>query len=152
MPVTSKDPRAYYNRTTGTSGMAGTPGVSGFVSITEGLQVSYEEIPGKSLLGELYDNYDFMTAYEREFSNQSNIMDTVSRITSKVNDSYPDGAKGNVGKVKNEVVSIKRQTSMKSTNLKGSSIKNETIQTLKTDLLHTFPVSAFTSIYKKIRK
>jgi hypothetical protein len=79
-------------------------------------------------------------------------MDKVSRITSKVNDSYTDGAKGNVGKVKNEVVSIKRQTSMKSTNLKGSSIKNETIQTLKNALLHTFPVSAFTSIYKKIRK
>ena len=152
MPVTLKDPRAYYNRTTGTSGMAGTPGVSGFVSITEGLQVSYEEIPGKSLLGELYDNYDFMTAYAREFSNQSDIMDTVSGITSKVNDSYPDGAKENVGKVKNEVVSIKRQTSMKSTNLKGSSIKNGTIQTLKTALLHTFPVSAFTSVYKKIRK
>lgn len=162
MPVMIKDSRFYNNgssnRAFGTSGMAGipgTPGVSGFVSITEGLPVSYEEIPRTAKLEsrfiDLYDDYDF-SLYSAELKNQSGIIDVVSRVSSEVSDSNPVGSKGNVGKVKNEVVGINTQISKKSKNLKGSSIKKEKNQILKTVLQNFFPVSAFTSIYEKIRR
>lgn len=162
MPVIIKNPHFYNNgssnRAVGTSGMAGipgTPGVSGFVSITEGLPVSYEEIPRTTKLEsrfvDLYDNYDF-TPYSAELKNQSGIVNMANGVSSEVNGSNPIESKGNVGKVKNEVVGINTQTPKKSKNLKGSSIKNEKIQILKAVLQNVFPVSAFTSIYEKIRK
>ena len=157
-----KDSRFYNNGasnrafgTSGTAGMPGTPGVSGFVSITEGLPVSYEEIPGTSKLEsrfvDLYDDYDF-SLYSTELKNQVRIIDEVNKVSSEVRDSNSSGDKKNVGKVKNEVVGINTQISTRSKNLKGISIKNEKLQTLKNVLQHVFPVSVFTSIYEKIRK
>ncbi len=163
MPAIIKNPSFYNNgssnRSFGTSGMAGipgTPGVSGFVSITEGLPVSYEEIPRATKLEsrfiDLYDNYDF-SPYSTELRNQVGIIDFVNKVAPEVNDSDPIGGKKNIGKVRNEVTSIKNQISSKPKNTRESRIKKESIQALKNTIQDAFlPARVFSLIYKKIRK
>lgn len=165
MPVIIKNSHFYNNGssnravgTSGTAGMPGTPGtsgVSGFVSITEGLPVSYEEIQRTPKLEsgfvDLYEDYDF-SPYSAELKNQAGVIDEVNKVSSEVSGSNSVGNKGNVGKVKNEVVSIKIQASPKSTKPKENKIKKMTTQTFKTVLQHAFPNSLFVSIYEKIRR